>query len=249
MTNPHDSTKAPPRELDPELDRVVRLAAHMQVLSGLYHGVVHDLKSPINALVVNLELLKVSLTENPEVERQRRYVGILDEELMRLNRAVERLLPAAGPPRDEEESRFDLRALVEEVAALVSTTARHQNVRLEVVPGDGAAPLHAYRDRIKQALLCVLANGLESIGRSGTLTLALEATGREAVVTVTDTGAGVSEGAGERIYDLHYTTKEGHGGLGLYVARSVVESTNGTIRHTPGPDGGSRFTLTLPLAD
>lgn len=247
MTNPHDNPKAAARESDPELERVIRLAAHMQVLSGLYHGVVHDLKSPLNALVVNLELLKFSISETPEVERQRRYVGILHEELMRLNRSVETLLPAAAPPKDEE-GRFDLRALVEEVAALASTTARHQSVKLEVEAGGAAAELHGYRDRIKLVLLCLIANALEAMPRGGTLTLELEVRGDQAVLSVSDTGVGVPEEAGDRIYELHVSTKEGHAGLGLYVARSVVEFTSGSLRHFPRTDGGSRFTLTLPLS-
>lgn len=247
MTNPHDSSKAAARDPDPRLDRIVHRAAHMQVLSDLYHGVVHDLKSPLNTLVVNLELLKTSISDEPEVERQRRYVEILHEELMRLNQAVERLLPAAGPPRDEE-GRFDLRDLVEEVVSLVSTSARHQSIKIELAASDRGAPLEGRRDRLKQALLCVLANALEAMPRGGTLALDLQVRGGEAVVSVTDTGAGVPEEARERIYELHYSTKEGHDGLGLYVARSVVESTNGSIRHSPGPEGGSRFALTLPLA-
>lgn len=248
MTNPHDKQIAAERESGPDLDQVIRLAAHMQVLSGLYHGVVHDLKSPLNALVVNLELLKISISETPDVARQRRYVEILHEELMRLNRSVETLLPAAAPPRDEQ-GRYDLRTLVEEVGALVSTTARHQSVKIEVEAGDGAAELRGYRDRIKLVLLCLIANALEAMPGGGTLILELETRADQAVLSVADTGTGVPEEAGDRIYDLHFSTKEGHHGLGLYVARSVVEFTRGSIRHLFRPEGGSRFTLTLPLAE
>ena len=249
MTNPLENPRGSTREPAPEaeLERVIRLAAHMQVLSGLFHGVVHDIKSPLNALVVNLELLKVSISETPDLARQRRYVGILHEELMRLNRSVETLLPAAAPPRDEQ-GRFDLRALVEEAATLVSTTARHHNVKLEVAAGGGAAEVHGYRDRIKLALLCLIANALEAMPEGGTLTVELDARDGHAVLTVSDTGAGVPEKDEDRIYDLHVSTKEGRLGLGLYVARSVVEFTRGSIRHVARPEGGSRFTVTLPLA-
>jgi len=242
MSEPLDSVA---NARDP--DRVLRLASHMGVLSGLYHGVVHDLKSPLNTLVVNLELLKASIENRPDVERQRRYVAILQEELMRLNSAVERLLPAAGPTRDEH-GRFDLRDLLDQVVTLVSTTARHQSVRVAVEAGSGPVLVEGYRDRVRQALLCVITNALEAMPEGGTLGLGLELREDSVALGVADTGPGVAEKTQQRMYDLYYSTKEGHEGLGLWVARSVVESTKGSIEHTPGPEGGSHFTLVLPLA-
>jgi signal transduction histidine kinase len=244
MTEP-EASRAPGAR-DPE--RILRLASHMGVLSGLYHGLVHDLKSPLNTLVVNLELLRSSIAERPDVERQNRYVSILHEELMRLNRAVERLLPAAGPSRDER-GRFDLRDLLDEVVTLVSTTARHQGVKVEVrSEGAGAILVEGYHDRMREALLCVITNALEAMPRGGALGLGLELGGGNAILTVTDTGPGIPPETAERIFDLYYTTKERHEGLGLYVARSEVESTKGSVEHAPVPAGGSCFTLLLPLA-
>jgi signal transduction histidine kinase len=221
----------------------------MRSLSGLFHGLVHDLKSPINSLVVNLELLKVSISETPDLERQRRYVRILDEELMRLNRSVERLLPAAGPPQ-EERGRFDLRDLVEQVSELLSTTARHQSVKYQLdLPAEGGrVSIEGYRDHVKQAFLALAVNALEAMPKGGRLEIRLNADAGEAVLTVSDTGEGIPDEVAERIYEPYVSTKDRHEGIGLYVARSVVESTNGTIRHEGLPDGGSRFTLSLPLA-
>ena len=243
MTDPQDSRA--PAARDPE--RVLRQASHMEVLSGLYHGVVHDLKSPLNTLVVNLELLKASIAEEPDVERQRRYVSILHEELMRLNRAVERLLPAAGPVRDEH-GRYDLRDLLDEVVTLIATTARHQGVKVTAEAGTASILVEGYRDRVRQALLCVITNALEAMPKGGALTLELTVRDESVALSVTDTGGGVPEETARHMFDLYYSTKERHEGLGLYVARSVVESTNGAIEHSPGPGGGSRFTLVLPLA-
>lgn len=244
MTESALVTDADQREAE---QSVLRHAAHMRALSGLFHGLVHDLKSPINALVVNLELLKASVSEEPDVDRQRRYVRILHEELMRLNRAVERLLPAAAPASDEH-GRFDLKDVVDEVAPLLSTTARHQNVKLEIHAPEERFPLEGYRDRIKQALLALTINALEAMPEGGRMDVSLERRQGRAVLAISDSGSGVSETVRDRMYDLYSTTKERHEGIGLYIARSVVESTNGSLEHAPLPGGGSRFTLTLPLA-
>lgn len=234
-------------ELDRDLGRILRQAAHMRALSAVYHGVVHDLKGPLNALVVNLELLRSSISESPDVERQRRYARVLQEELGRLNEAIERLLPAAAPLADGG-GPFELGELVDELTALVSTTARHQGVTLEVGDAGGNLRIAGHRDRIKQAVLCLILNALEAMPDGGVLGLELERRDGRAAVSVTDTGPGVPRDARDRMFDLYFSTKERHDGIGLFVARSMVESTNGAIEHTPGPDGGSRFTLTLPLA-
>lgn len=247
MTGPEPEDRGRDAELEA---RVFRLASHMRALSGLFHGLVHDLKSPINSLVVNLELLKASISESPDVGRQKRYVRILDEELVRLNRSVERLLPAAGPPQ-EQRGRFDLRELVEQTSELLSTTARHQSVKYRLqLPDEGrAVSVEGYRDHVKQALLALAVNALEAMPGGGRLEVRLDAGAGEAVLTVSDTGEGIPEEVAERIYEPYVSTKDGHHeGIGLYVARSVVESTNGSIHHEALPDGGSRFTLTLPLA-
>lgn len=244
MTESRPTASEPGHEAE---EAVLRQASHMRALSGLFHGLVHDLKSPINALVVNLELLKTSVSETPDLERQRRYVRILGEEMMRLNRAVERLLPAAGPASDER-GRFDLKDVVEEIAPLLSTTARHQSVRFEIVAPEERFPLDGHRDRIKQALLALSLNALEAMPEGGNLEIAIEKRQGRAVLAVSDSGPGVDDAVRAHMFDLYFTTKEKHEGIGLYVARAVVESTNGSIEHAPGAEGGSRFTLSLPLA-
>ncbi len=233
--------------IDDRLASSLRLASQMSAMSGLYPGVVHDLRSPLNALVVNLELLKTSLSESPDVERQKRYVRILDEELMRLNGAIDRLLPAAAPPRDER-GRFDLGEVVREVEALLAPRARQQRVALEIDVPEEPLLLEGWRDRVKQALLSITVNGLEAMPEGGTLAISAARTGSGAALSVTDTGPGLPEDLGERAFELYASTKDGHGGLGLFVARQVIESGSGTLSHFPARGRGCRFDLTLPLA-
>ncbi len=241
-----DTSQSGP-EIDERLAGCLQLASQMNALAGLYPGVVHDLKSPLNALVVNLELLKSSISGTPDVDRQRRYVRILDEELVRLNRAIERLLPAAAPPGDGR-GRYDLGQVTRDVEALLSPRARQQRVALELTVPDEPVILDGPRDLIRQALLAVALNGLEAMPGGGTLAVAVTSDGVRAVVSVTDTGPGIPSDMGERAFELYTSTKGGHRGLGLFVARTVVESVSGTLLHSIVRGRGCRFDLTLPLA-
>ncbi len=234
-------------QLDDRFAACLRLASQMSSLAGLYPGVVHDLKSPLNALVVNLELLKSSVSESPDVERQRRYVRILDEELMRLNGAIERLLPAAAPP-SEARGRFDLGQVVREVQALLAPRARQQRVTLEIALQDAPLWLEGWRDRVKQALLSIAVNGLEAMPEGGTLEIRATPTGEGATLSISDSGPGMAEGLDDRAFDLYTTTKEGHRGVGLFVARQVIESSSGTLTHSAAQPRGCRFDLALPFA-
>lgn len=242
---------------DERLEACLRLAAQMHALSGLYQGVVHDLKSPLNTLAVNLELLRATLEPDaPQAEKQQRYARVLHEELMRLNRSIESLLPAAAPARPEPE-RFDLRKLVAEVAAFVAPQARQQKVTIEAPHAeeeddDDDLPVVAHRDRLKQALLAVVVNSLEAMPDGGGLSIEARAhqtaDGPRGRIVVSDTGPGVPERDRDRIYELYFSTKEHHDGIGLYVARQVVKSTNGSIDLLSASDGGARCEIDLPLS-
>ncbi len=240
---------------DERREACLRRAAQMHALSGLYQGVVHDLKSPLNTLAVNLELLRATLDpDSPRADKQQRYARVLHEELMRLNRSIESLLPAAAPARAEPE-RFCLRKLATEVAAFVGPQARQQKVTVEAPePGedDDALPVTAHRDRLEQALLAVVVNSLEAMPDGGDLSIQTTAhegsDGPRGRIVVSDTGPGVAERDRDRIYDLYFSTKDHHQGIGLYVARQVVKSTNGSIDMLSGSDAGARFEIDLPLS-
>ena len=227
----------------------LRRAARLRVLSQVYLAVAHDLKAPLNGMVLNLELLRESLADGAEIgrDKQRRWVEVLERELVRLRRSLETLLAQTAPASDELE-RFDLRSTVEEIEDLLAPQARRQQVRLVTDLPAAPVTVEGHRDHLKQALLNVAINGLEVLGEGGTLELALRGDGEAAALAVRDTGPGISPELRQRIFDMHFTTKDNGTGIGLYVARSVVESEGGAIDVADtGPDG-TTFMVRLPLA-
>lgn len=224
-----------------------RQAAQMRALAALFPALIHDIKSPLNAMVVNLELLRESLDPSgPQIERQRRYTGILKEELLRLNRTVEALLDEAAKPAVRPD-RVDLAALVAEIGKMVAPKARQQKVTLELDTPAGQLPVQGYRDRLRQAVLQVAVNALQAMPDGGELGLAAAREDDRAVVRVTDTGPGVDAAVAEALFDLGVSTRGEGAGLGLAVARSVIESHGGTITYDSEEGRGARFELTLPL--
>jgi len=230
------------------LETDLLLASQLRALTRVYSAVTHDLKAPLNAMVLNLDLLQSALRRGEgalEAEQSEEYLGVLREELERLDRSLLVLLAETTPAgRGREE--FDARAVVEEIERLLLPQARLQHVALEArLPGT-ALRIAGQRDRLKQAILNVAINALEAMSDGGALELRLEALPEHAEVLIIDNGPGIPENLRQRIFDMHFTTKTSGTGIGLYVARSIVEAHGGEISVGSAPGRGSEFRLRVP---
>jgi signal transduction histidine kinase len=238
------------------LQHELGLAIQMRGLTRFYAAFVHDLKAPLNAMVMTLELLKLNVQEARDgeeagggsggQEKQLRYIGVLNEEIRRLDRQLRSLLSHTATSKPQRQE-LDLRVLLHELEALLAPQAKHQHVTLNTRVPDDAVTLVANADRLKQAMLNVLINALEAMPSGGTLAIELERRNGSACVVVRDDGPGIPPELLASIYDMHFTTKSGGTGVGLYVARSVVQAHGGTIEVHSAPGQGTTFTVSLPL--
>ena len=226
-------------EIQDQIDTTTKLAA----IGRLMSGVAHEVKNPLNAMVLQLEVLKARLGEDGD--RVQPQVEILAEEIRRLDRVVKTFLDFTRPveihPVDAE-----IAPLVREVFALAEPQARKNNVFL-IFAGNGVtAPLHVDRDLIKQALLNLVLNGCQAMPQGGELTITPHAMPNAVELEIRDSGVGISPDAQKRIFSLFYTTKPGGTGVGLAMAFRVVQLHNGTIDFTSEVNRGTTFRITLP---
>jgi signal transduction histidine kinase len=228
------------------------MALQMRGFARFYMAFAHDLKAPLNAMALNLELLNESLRRDPDDDRpqvadqQRRYIEILKSEIFRLDRDLRMLLQQVAPP-SEASADFDLRDVIADLTTLLAPQAKKQRVRLQTQVPEFPMPFTGHRDRIKQAMLNIAINALEVMPDGGALTVALDQRNGGARMLIEDTGPGIPNEILEHIYDMNFTTKNGGSGIGLYVARSVVESHGGLIRVTSEAERGTRFEVELPI--
>lgn len=240
------------RELLQAIETDLRMAAQLRALTRVYRGVAHDLRAPLNAMVLNLELLRRSLDpNNPKreemLERQAKWVGVIEQEVHRLQRALEVLLAQTAPPSEKPEP-FDLRGVLDEIHALLYPQARQQKIELKSETPEREITVVAHRDQIKQSVLNIAINALEAMPEGGTLALKAQREERRARMLVSDTGPGIPPELQDRIFDMHFTTKDSGTGIGLYVARSMFEAQGGTVRTASSGPEGTTFELLLPLA-
>jgi len=107
--------------------------------------------------------------------------------------------------------------------------------------------LHADRDRLKQVLLNLVLNAIQAMPSGGTLELGVEASGDTMTVTVADTGSGIAAELLPKVFEPYVTTKAKGLGLGLAIARRIIEAHGGTIEAESEPGQRTRFRFTLPL--
>ena len=238
------------RQMINALETELLLASQMRAQVHLYGAYAHDLRAPLNAMQITLELLSDILAGGSSADpaHQQRYITVLKEELARLNRTLGAMLSHGAPSLNTATGEFDLRAVMEEVTALLRTQAMRHRIDLQLRLPEREMVVTGHRDRLKQALINVALNALEAMPGGGRLRIDTVPKDASVDIRVRDDGPGIAPELLEEIYQIYFTTKKTGSGMGLYVARLVLESHGGDIRVSNEPGGGACFTLTLPLA-
>jgi len=229
------------RRIENEIELSRRLAA----IGRLTSGVAHEVKNPINAIVVHLELLREKMRDSDPDSR--RHMDIIGREIHRLDRVVEMLVDF-NRPVELQLSDFDLRKLVEDVALLASPDAAQQGVKIETELGKQSLPVRADADLIKQALLNVVLNGVQAMSNGGELTITARQYDSAATIEVIDHGTGIPPEVRDKVFNLYFTTKKSGSGIGLAMSYRVLQLHNGALDFITEVGRGTTFRLVLPLA-
>ena len=250
-----------------EIESELELSRRMAAIGRLTSGVGHEVKNPINAIVVHLELLKTKLGDASAPAL--RHLEVIDVEIHRLDRVVQMLVDFSRPVELQLREQ-DLRHVIGDVLALAAEELSTRNVTLVSHMPD--SPLMANVDAylLKQATLNVIQNGAQAMPDGGRLDVVLEE-GREsgrsssmngsaqrlpstssawkfAVLRISDEGPGIPEDIREKIFDLYFTTKTGGSGIGLAMTYRILQLHHGSIEVQSKLDRGTEFQLRIPLA-
>jgi signal transduction histidine kinase len=223
----------------------IEMSRRLSASGRLTRGVAHEVKNPINAIVLHLQLLQNKLAQvDPDT---RRHMDIIGSEIHRLDRVVQVLVDFTRP-RDLHLEEVDLRRLLEDVALLAAPEAEQHGVRIERTLSADTLPIKADVDLMKQAILNVVLNGVQSMPAGGVLTVA--AWRDEGVVTteVHDRGSGIPREAQDRVFELYFTTKKEGTGIGLAQTYQILQWHYGSVEFESEEGQGTTFRFRIPLA-
>jgi signal transduction histidine kinase len=227
------------------IENELELSRRMAAIGRLTSGVGHEVKNPINAIVVHLELLKTKLGTSGSPSN--RHLEVIDSEIHRLDRVVQTLVDFSRPV-EVKLVEYDLRHVVADVVTLAAAEMSTRQVDLTSQLPDYPLTVKVDVDLLKQAVLNVVQNGAQAMPDGGKLEVMLLEDGKSAVIQVQDHGAGISEELREKIFDLYFTTKKGGSGIGLAMTYRILQLHHGSIDVQSELGRGSVFQLRIPLS-
>ncbi|HLZ43284.1 MAG TPA: ATP-binding protein [Candidatus Sulfotelmatobacter sp.] len=229
------------RRIGDEIEMSRRLSA-----SGrLTRGVAHEVKNPINAIVLHLQLLRNKLAQQePDT---RRHMDIIDSEIRRLDRVVQTLVDFTRP-RDLHLEEVDLRRLLEDVAQLAAPDAEQHGVTIERHLPELPLPVKVDVDLMKQAILNVVINGVQAMPQGGLLTMSARRENGIIVAEVQDQGAGIPQEMHDKIFELYFTTKKEGSGIGLAQTYQILQWHYGTVDFESADRAGTIFRFQIPAS-
>jgi signal transduction histidine kinase len=230
------------RRIEDEIEMSRRLSAS----SRLTRGVAHEVKNPINAIVLHLHLLQNKLQQvDPNT---RRHMEIIDSEIHRLDRVVQILVDFTRP-RDLRLEEVDLKRLLEDVILLSAPDAEQHGVTVIRELSDHPLTVKVDTDFMKQAIMNVVLNGVQAISEGGTLTISTRRDEGIAVIEIRDTGSGIPKEVQDKIFELYFTTKRTGSGIGLAQTYQVLHWHNGSVDFESEEGRGTTFRLRIPLVE
>jgi signal transduction histidine kinase len=227
------------------IESELELSRRMAAIGRLTSGVGHEVKNPINAIVVHLELLKNKLGDGsgPAI----RHLDVIESEIHRLDRVVQMLVDFSRPVELELREQ-DLRTIVGDVLALASAELPTRNVTLVTLMPSAPLIANVDADLLKQAVLNVIQNGAQAMPEGGKLEVSLEEDRKAAVLRIADEGVGIPDEIREKIFNLYFTTKSEGSGIGLAMTYRIIQLHHGSIDVQSRAGRGTEFRFRIPLS-
>ena len=240
-------------------------------LGRLTAGIAHEVKNPLNAMMIHLELLRTKIRQSMVREPvpvgagataaaglaqasaadvagagALQHVGVIESEIRRLDEVVQGFLKFARP-EDLRLQPVKLRTIVDEVLPVVESEASAHGVRIEVSVSAALPAVNGDSTMLRQVFLNLCINACQAMPQGGTLRLSAAVASRDQVeVTFEDTGTGIPADHLSKIFDLYFTTKDHGTGIGLSMVYRIVQLHDGEIEVQSTPGHGTTFRVLLP---
>lgn len=223
--------------------QLAELSRRIAMIGRLTAGVAHEMKNPLNAMTIHLELLKQKLAQGKPASM---HADVIEQEIRRLDERIQGFLRFVRP----DEVKFGavaLAPLLGSVLDAVQLEAQRANVSIARHCGDGALLVEGDAAQLRDVFLNLAQNAIQAMPKGGRLTVSCAALpDRRVRVRVEDTGVGIAPENLTRIFELYYTTKERGTGVGLSMVYRTVQIHNGEIDVESTVGVGTTFIVVLP---
>jgi signal transduction histidine kinase len=253
------------------MQSTIAYSRKLVALGRLTAGIAHEVKNPLNAMMIHLELLRtkinrglrptavpvaaggLSLAEARPAGRAEadalQHVEIIESEIRRLDEVVQGFLKFTRP-EDLRLQPVRVKDVFDEILPLIAPEAEKNNVRVDVVAPAEAPWVNADASMLRQAFLNLALNACQAMPQGGTLRLSCApAAGNRVEVRFADTGVGIPAEHLSKIFDLYFTTKDHGTGIGLSMVYRIIQLHDGEVEVESSKDRGTTFRVLLPRAN
>ncbi len=225
----------------------LRRAESLAALTTLAAGVAHEIKNPLGALDIHVQLLDRLTDELNHETRQefKKHLSVVEEEIDRMNNIVQDFLFTVRPIHIEpkEENIFEL---FESIINLMKYDFEIKGIQLRL-EGDHTIPKSKVDGRyLKHAFINILKNSLEGTDKGDEVTIYVNRDEENLVIIISDSGKGISQENIAKIFDPYFTTKEFGTGLGLTIVYKIIKEHGGNIQLDSVEGEGTTFTFSIP---
>jgi len=221
----------------------IELSRRLSAIGRLTSGVAHEVKNPINAIVVHLEVLRQKLQQvDPDT---RRHMDVIGSEIQRLDRVVQTLVDFTRPV-ELQLAETDLRRVLEDVITLAAPDSQLHGVSIESQLPAEPLQVNVDLDLVKQALVNVVLNGVQAMSDGGTLSISAQRNEEAVVAEIHDQGPGIPPEIRDKIFNLYFTTKKSGSGIGLARTYRIMQLHHGSIEFDSVEGQGTTFRLRFP---
>ena len=219
-------------------------AEHFATLGELAAGLAHEIRNPLAGIAGVIEIVSRDLPPNSAA---RAVIKDAKEEALQINRILTELLDTARP-KPPQFRVSDIAATAEHAVMFARQQAITKRIMIELDKGEGIPPVEHDPNQINQVLLNLLLNAIQAMDKPGSVYVSLQRDHDDVLITVADEGKGIPPETLPNIFRPFFTTK-GHGtGLGLSLARRIVESHGGQIDARSEVGKGTQFVIRLGIA-
>jgi signal transduction histidine kinase len=225
-----------------QVESTLSYSRKLAAISRLSAGIAHEIKNPLNATMIHLELLKMRLADSPDATE---HLSVIAAQVRRLDEVVQGFLKFTRP----EDMRLQpvwIGDLIDELMPIIQAEAGKSQVDVRVDIPPTLPPVNADTPMLQQAFLNLALNACQAMPQGGRLRIAArERSNRLVEVVFEDTGVGISPDNLSRIFDLYFTTKDQGSGIGLSLVYRTIQLHDGDIEVQSSPGRGTTFSIRL----